>query len=421
MGPRSPPIDTRKMDDLPLKWWKPTLRGAYHERRAVHPWRALTDLDAMPSIESSPALFRAAPKSERTRSVVAVKHPVDRPAFFAVFVAWALAGFIDHPAQAGEPAPPRPRMPITIGFYVSAIRDVDWGQRRFYADLYWWIRYPATVDTPGQEVIEAIEFVNADPTTLAQKELERKTVATGDGSETYVNYRTVAFFHFEPDFHRYPFDVHTLPIVVEHETLAAENLMFVDDLDSYADSVREKGLWGLGGDVSLPDFAFTEATRRVSVHRYDTTFGDPTLQAVNDDSSFECSRMTLGIGIQRVFTPYLVKIMIPLIICLLLPYLVFFIDAENLEVASGLTVTSLLACVAIQLTVVPGLPDVGYVVTSDLLFYLAYLLAMLAMAQTVWSHNLARTKPGLAHRLDLAGRYAYPLIFLTGFAWIVWR
>jgi hypothetical protein len=136
------------------------------------------------------------------------------------------------------------RMPVMIGFYVNAIRDVDWDQRRFYVDLYWWIRYPATGDWPASDV-EAIEFVNADPTTLVQKELERKTIDVGTGPEIYVNYRTVAFFHFDPDFHRYPFDVHTLPIVVEHETQQVERLFFVDDIDSYADSIRESVLWGL--------------------------------------------------------------------------------------------------------------------------------------------------------------------------------
>lgn len=320
-------------------------------------------------------------------------------------------------ARDGE----RSQSRVTIGFYVNAIRDVDWEQRRFYADLYWWIRYPAAGVNSEPRVVEAIEFVNADTTTLVQKELERKTVSTANGDETYVNYRTVAFFHFDPDFHRYPFDSHTLPVVLEHETLAANDLVFVDDVEAYAaDSTKPREFWGLGSDVTLPDFVLTRVTREVSSHRYDTVFGDVSLQSSGQKPSFVCSRMTLGVGIRRVFTPYLVKIMIPLMICLLLPYLVFFIDAESLEVASGLTVTSLLACVAIQLTVVPGLPDVGYVVTSDLLFYLAYFLSMVAMAQTVWTHNLAVRRPDAAHWLDVFGRIAYPAIFVIGFAWIVW-
>lgn len=315
------------------------------------------------------------------------------------------------------------REQVVIGFYVNAIRDVDWEQRRFYADVYWWIRYRAPENEAEREVIEKIEFVNADPANSSHRELERKEIATQRGKEIYVNYRTVAFFHFDPDFHRYPFDAQTLPIVIEHETLGEEKFVFVDDTESYSASQGDPKRWGLADDVSLPEFSIISSDRAVSKHRYDTHFGDPTLieGVAHRDASFTCSRMTLAIHLRRVFTPYLVKILVPLVICLLLPYLVFFIDAASLDVAAGLTVTSLLACVAIQLTVVPGLPDVGYVVTSDLLFYLAYLLSMLAMAQTVWTYSLGKQNPVLAHRLDLAGRFLYPLIFLLGFALICSR
>jgi len=236
----------------------------------------------------------------------------------------------------------------------------------------------------------------------------------------YVSYRTVAFFHFDADFHRYPFDTQTLPIILEHETRGSDELILVDDVESYGASSVEPGRWGLGDDVSLPEFTATGTSRRVSNHPYKTHFGDLSLVASGSAAFFDCSRMTLAIEIRRNCMPYLIKIMIPLIICLLLPYLVFFIAACNLEVASGLTVTSLLACVAIQLTVVPGLPDVGYIVTSDKLFYLAYLLSMLAMAQTVWTYSLAKQgNDHLAQKLDNIGRIAYPAIFVVGFAWIV--
>lgn len=347
-----------------------------------------------------------------------------------IFSLASLIGTLAAKADVGiEESPPSPaaatqQTRILIGFYVNAIRTVDWEQRRFYADVYWWIRYPAPAvsdDEQKQAIsrIEAIEFVNADPTDFSQKELERQTIATPHGPEIYVSYRTVAYFYFEADFHRYPFDEQILPIIVEHETLGSDDFNFVDDTEAYERSAVGSSRWGLGSSVAVQDFTVTRALRRVENYRYDTNFGDSTVLTARHNSSFETPRMTLAIQIRRVFTPYLVKIMIPLVICLVLPYLVFFIDACNLEVASGLTVTSLLACVAIQLTVVPGLPDVGYVVTSDVFFYLAYVLAMLAMGQTVWTHAIAESHPKFAQRMDIFGRFAYPAIFVLGFLWIV--
>jgi hypothetical protein len=47
------------------------------------------------------------------------------------------------------------------------------------------------------------------------------------------------------------------------------------------------------------------------------------------------------------------------LIILALAYLVSFIPARELGVAVGLTVTSVLACIAFQLTVADDLPSIG--------------------------------------------------------------
>lgn len=319
--------------------------------------------------------------------------------------------------SGGDRSPASASVPtrVHVGVYVSAIRAVDWEKRTFEADLYWWLRYPEPATTDAARRIEAIEFVNADPDSVTQKELERKILQTPDGPVAYTHYRTKAVFHFVPDFRRYPFDRQRMPIVIEHETLGTDALVFVDDEASYRRGGRPERLWGLGESLVLPEFSITGADRSISTHRYETDFGD----LATPSNAFVCSRWTMTVNVARDFMPYLIKIMIPLAICLLLPYLVFFIPSANLEVASGLTVTSLLACVAIQLTVVPGLPNVGYIVISDKMFYLGYFLSMLAMAQTVWTFSLEKAGRGrFADAIDHAWRYLYPLVFLVG-AWII--
>jgi hypothetical protein len=99
------------------------------------------------------------------------------------------------------------------------------------------------------------------------------------------------------------------------------------------------------------------ATRGFTTQAYRTNFGDPT---------------TFTIEAARDYGAYLIKVLIPLLIILVLAYLVFFVPARELEVAVGLTVTSVLACIAFQLTVAGDLPHIGYVVTSDRIFHLCY-------------------------------------------------
>jgi hypothetical protein len=280
---------------------------------------------------------------------------------------------------------------VTVGFYLHALREVDWGARTFVADLYWWLRYPQPSDESECAKIEAVEFVNAHAGDIVHKMLERKVVQASHGPEVYVHYRTVASFFFDANYRKYPFDQQVLPIVLEHETLGTGDLEFVYDHGAHDARAADQHLSGISRNLQIPDFHVLKATQTVGESRYDTNFGDPTLAT----GSFRASRVTLALEIR--------------------PYLVFFIPAVNLEVASGLTVSSLLTCVAIQLTVVPGLPQVGYLVVSDLIFYLAYGLSMLAMAQTVWSYLLEKHGHALlAHRLEVACRFLYPALFLLG-------
>ena len=107
-------------------------------------------------------------------------------------------------------------------------------------------------------------------------------------------------------------------------------------------------------------------------------------------------------------------------IILALAYLVFFVPARELEVAVGLTVTSVLACIAFQLTVADDLPSIGYVVTADRIFHLCYFLIMMAMAETVYTHNLEkRGREATAAKIEHRARYVYPGLFVVGFLVIV--
>ena len=125
--------------------------------------------------------------------------------------------------------------------------------------------------------------------------------------------------------------------------------------------------------------------------------------------------------LQRIFVPYLLKILTPLTIILILSYLVFFIPAESLDVASALTVTSLLACIAFEWSVSGALPNIGYVVMSDRIFHLCYVLIMLAMAQTVYTFALERQgRLKFADRLETVGRFVFPLGFISGVSLIAW-
>jgi hypothetical protein len=192
-------------------------------------------------------------------------------------------------------------------------------------------------------------------------------------------------------------------------------LEIVDDVESYRRGGGARERWGLAPQMEVPDLTIIGATRKFDPWPYSTNFGDPGIEGT---TSFARATFTIEVG--RSYWPYLVKILIPLGIIVTLAYLVFFVPARELEVAVGLTVTSVLASIAFQLTVADDLPNVGYLITSDLIFYLCYFLIMTAMVETVYTHNLERKgRKALADAVERLARYLYPALLIVGVALII--
>jgi hypothetical protein len=346
------------------------------------------------------------------------------PRLLGVVALLAAAGAA--PASDGGPPGDRPSgsaVPITIGYHVTTIPHIDWKDNSFKADLYWWIKYPDPGTEEACKRMEALEFVNLDPRDSATKLQERKTLQGPDGPQEYAAYRTAGRFYFRPDFRKYPLDTQELPIIVEHEVLTSDEVEFVENADDYRSGSAPPSRWGIAGDLPVAGEEQILGTRRTfGTHVYGTSFGDPAI--TSRDGSY--SRATLTIVVGRNSYAYLIRIAIPLLIILCLAYLAFFVPATKLEVSAALTVTSLLAAIAFQITIANDLPGIGYRMVSDQIFHLCYLLIMLAMAETVLTFNLDRLgRPSLAQRIEVLSRWTYPTVLGAGAAAIVatalWR
>lgn len=311
-------------------------------------------------------------------------------------------------AQDGD----EPLQEMLIGFHVNSIDDIDWNNGTFRADLYWWVLYPQPSNWEETQNIESLEFINGEIIEERRNRLqERKRV----GTQVYASYRTIARFHFNSDFRNYPFDRQRFPIVIEHEVMPVTRFVLKDDVASYKRSQSNSKFQGLGKSVHIPDLQVIGVRREFSAYEYNTDFGDPTAPLATG-----FSRVVLAIEVQRQFAPFLIKMVVPLVIILLLAYLVFFVPAQELDVAVGLTVTSVLACIAVQYTLDSEIPDVGYLIASDRIFHLCYFLIMLAMAETVLTFNLAKRGRGaLSRTLERYARGVFPLAFVCGMALII--
>jgi hypothetical protein len=314
-----------------------------------------------------------------------------------------LAIFFSSGVAQAEPAQ------VRFGVYVKSIR-LNNKDEKAVIDFYYWLRFKKPATQEEIDSLKTIEFVNGE---VEQTEaIEERTI----GEHHYLTGRVKGRFSFVAKYDPYPFDRQQAVIEIEHKVLPAQKVILVPDEASYRRSNARDGRWGIEDGLRAGEVTVVRSGFETDVRRYMSDFGDPEIEPES-----QYSRVRYSIYVAREWRPYVLKFFLPLIIIVGLAYLVFFIPPEQLELACSLTVTSILSAIAFQLTIGDDLPNVGYLTCVDKVFYLTYLLIMLAMVQTVWTYHLENDgRKNLADGLELAGRWLFPFAFFGGSLWVMW-
>ncbi len=303
----------------------------------------------------------------------------------------AFLAFADITAAAELSEPTK----IEVGIYILDIAHLDVKESEFYADFYVW--YKAPDDSAWKP--ENIEFMNG--VIESATPLASNTSATGD---QYWSQRIKGRFRGHFELHAYPFDRQSLPIVIEDAEYTVEALQFAADSASPADF----SLW-VEPELRVPDWKRAGASCVSDVHHYKTDFG------LGSKKSSSYSRFTFSVNLSRLFMPHLIKFILPLMIIAGMAYMVFFINASEFEAQCGICITALLSAVALHNSQADALPNVGYLLMSDKIFILFYVVIFLALVQTVVNNNYAkRRRFDMAIYLDRVCRFWYPVILFAG-------
>lgn len=305
---------------------------------------------------------------------------------------------------------------VKYGIYVKKVNP-DFKQSMFNAEFYWWAIFENDSTKTGLTNDELVNFeyvnaVNTDVNGVHDEVQESRHL--GENLFYYTGFHQ-GNFYFNPDYRRYPLDVQQLHIIVENSLLTDEDLHLLPDTASYEFSEQPKDFRGISEELlhSLNQnykFKKTEITKSTGL--YNSNFGDPDFAARS-----RYSRLTFTLSIDRAFVPYISKLLIPLMIILFQVYFVFFLPPHKIDIAAGLTVTSLLSAIAFQLSFAEELPEIGYIIFVDKIFYTCYFLIAMSMAQSLITYYLDASeipkKVKLAKTLDLTFRFLFPLLFLS--------
>ncbi len=284
---------------------------------------------------------------------------------------------------------------VELGLYILDIAKMDVKESEFFADFYVWYKVPLNATwTP-----ENIEFMNGT--------IEKATPPTPSANHTGKKYwiqRIKGRFRGHFRLHSYPFDEQILPIVIEDSELNTSDLTFSADSDISSDALN----W-LEPELQVPDWKKAGASFAVDIHQYKTDFG------LGTKAESKYSRFTFKTKLNRLFLPHLIKFILPLVIIAGMAYLVFFINASEFEAQCGICVTALLSAVALHIAQADALPAVGYLVMSDKIFILFYVVIFSALVQTVVVNNYAKTgNLQFAIKMDSAFRVWYVVTLILG-------
>lgn len=269
---------------------------------------------------------------------------------------------------------------LTVGMYVFSVYDVDFPQNQLNVDFYIWYTFKNDSLNPS----ETFELVN-------DKELEKQTVYTEDyGEIRYQTFRVNTVIREKWDISDFPFDEHTIEIVVE-DFEDKNSMVFVPDLaGTKLDSAVMKSLqhW------KVKDFGI-----RVEDYVYETNYGDPTVSSTDYPPY---SRVVFHFTIQREGMSLFIKLFVGLFISILLSLITFLINPMDLDPRFGLSVGALFAAIANSFVIASTLPETASFTFVDILHNLSYVYIFLCILISAFSLKLWEAgKQKQSKRLDM--------------------
>jgi branched-chain amino acid transport system substrate-binding protein len=305
---------------------------------------------------------------------------------------------------------------VYTGLDINEITHIDQKDEEFKADFYIWFRHKTPLD------FSQIEFFNSD-LNLGQEDTLRVTHVDG---MSYRVYRVKTTFHEPFQFHQYPFDSQTLRIRLRHKAFDREHLIFVADdigMQRHQGSNILRRLKEHSGFSGENKWILQDVLTYTDIVMADSTLGNPRLFRSDAETGITYSRFNVVTEIKRNAASYVFKNTIPLFFIFLLGYSMTFIFPEGPPFAARLNLGIILLLTTVSLNMITSdqLPNIGYLVTMDYVYYFTYFWLLLGILVTIavraaffFDRNV------LQRRLEIGIRILHPvliLLMLFGVAW----
>ena len=307
--------------------------------------------------------------------------------------------------------PPNPEGPtlVDLGLFIVDITRINEVDNTFriqgYIDLVWCdprLAFDAEATSTGERLFiehaaaleldriwwPDLEFANQ---TEPRKNENRALVIRSDGTVDYEEL-FVAVLKSPFDLREFPFDRQLLEVEIESFIWTDEVLRFHE----------ETGKIGFSDTLEMPEWKIRSVESSVGSRK-----------EVRDRAPF--SEFLLRIEVARKPGYYIWKLVLPLVLLVCVSWIVFWLTDWLVNGRLGMAFRGVLIVVAYQFVISGSLPKVSYLTLMDSFLMFSFFMMVLTILQnTVISHYYLKERQEFAHRIDVASRWVFPIVYVTG-------
>ncbi len=298
---------------------------------------------------------------------------------------------------------------VYAGLDINKINRID--KSSFLADFYVWFRYNGDDQPTEIQFPEAVSnSVNPNAPVFDAKAAIKSELVNG---LNYRLYRVRGEFRNSFDFRDYPFDSQRLTLRFDNPNLSTERLIYA--IDTIGLKLPKPEALERQPFQGLQLWNFKDITYFQDSSRSNSTQGDPDLFQSN--AQVEYPGLSVRMSFQRKTLVFLSKNLLPLILLSVLTYCCLFFPYTMFVPRTMAPASALLSGIVLLLSFNNQLPEVGYTVALEYVFYVYFSLCLFPIVVTVIGTKLERDGHKRAFRiLNIASWIVYPLIVLTTIA-----
>jgi Neurotransmitter-gated ion-channel ligand binding domain/Neurotransmitter-gated ion-channel transmembrane region len=318
----------------------------------------------------------------------------------------------EEAAEKAELKTKRPdewRGPTKVEFliFIVDIDEIDDAAQNFTANVFIQLRwkdsrYISPDKSPRQIHLEEVwnpRILLANRTGLVSKSLPDVVDVSPDGTVVYRQ-RYTGKLSQPLMLYDFPLDKHTFTVHFVAAGYTSDDLEFVPDV--------RNGIRGgtMAGELSLPDW-------KILKHEALTLPYQPI-------PSVHTAGFAFRFEAQRYFSYYIWQIVVPLAFIVLMSWVAFWVERDNVGVRIGVATSSILTLIAQRFVLANLLPRLPYMTRLDYFTVGSTLLVFIAlMVVVVTSYLAAHTRNVTARRIDLSARAVFPATFFLLLGWFV--